>query len=186
MVGQKKYGKVMKGKDILKENISPKFHYLVDFSQNDENKLINKNIQHQLFNNIFNDNLHFMCSWFIGLEYDTFEKLGYNCNYYDIDKFVCDANRHLTDNVYNIDVVFDNITIDNGIIINKYCENTYPLGKIYKGTFILIGSDNPHLANINNITSCDQLIEQNNITKVIDTKHFKMKHNYYLVSGCNI
>ena len=112
--------------------------------------------------------------------------MGFDCHYYDMDKVVCDANKNLTQNVYNVDIIFDNVRLRDAVIVNKYCENTFPIGRVFKGNFILVGSDNPHLSNVNKITSTEMLIEQNRLTTIYEQTTFFNKHNFYLVAGCNI
>ena len=49
--------------------------------------------------------------------------------------------------------------------------------KIFKGKFALIGSDNPHLSCINQIKSCQQLIDQNELSEVYYKTEINVKHN---------
>jgi len=183
MIGQKKFGKVM---FELKYNAPKEIHYLIDWSCNDNNRLITKNLYETIINFYNGERINFLCSWFCGLEYEYFDKMGFDCHYYDVDEYVCKANRGLTDKIYNVDVIFDEVKIEEGLYVNKFCEDTYPIGKIYKGEFVLIGSDNDHLACINQIHNIDTLIEQNELTKIYSTKTFKGLFNYYMVAGCNL
>ena len=59
------------------------------------------------------------------------------------------------------------------------------IGKIFKGKFVLVGSDDSHLSCINPINSCQQIIEQNRLTEIHYQTEIKGRHNYYMVVGCN-
>ena len=173
-------------KNKLKEKLNPSLHYLVDWSYSDMYKQLSEKVYDAMINNFTTENIDICCSWFCGTDYDIFDKMGFNCNYYDMDKVVCDANKSLTPNVFNVDVIFDSIMLRKAVIVNKFCENTFPIGRAYKGSFILVGSDNPHLSNVNKITSTEMLIEQNRLIEVYEERTFFNKHNFYLVAGCNI
>lgn len=173
-------------KNKLKENLNPSLHYLVDWSCSDMYKELSKKIYEMVLNNYDEERIDMCCSWFCGTDYDLFDKMGYDCHYYDMDKVVCEANKNLTNNVHNVDIIFDNVVFRNGLIINKFCENTFPIGKLYKGNFILVGSDNNHLSNINKVYDTNTLIDQNELTEVYEESTFFYNHNFYLVAGCNI
>tara|TARA_B100002019_G_C21200548_1_gene563787 strand:+ start:361 stop:888 length:528 start_codon:yes stop_codon:yes gene_type:complete len=173
-------------KNKLKEKLNPSLHYLVDWSYSDVYKEISKNVYKAMINNFTTEKIDICCSWFCGTDYDLFNKMGFDCHYYDMDEVVCDANKNLTQNVYNVDIIFDNVRLRDAVIVNKYCENTFPIGRVFKGNFILVGSDNPHLSNVNKITSTEMLIEQNRLTTIYEQTTFFNKHNFYLVAGCNI
>lgn len=103
--------------------------------------------------------------------------MGVEVTAYDYDPHFKDAEY------YEIkDFVFDDVKLE-GCVVNFNCEKTYPLGLIYKGDMILIGDNDQHNGDCNPITSCEQLIKQNNINTVynsyIDGKH-------YVVHGTNI
>ena len=117
----------------LKYNAPKEIHYLIDWSCNDNNRLITKNLYETIINFYNGERINFLCSWFCGLEYEYFDKMGFDCHYYDVDEYVCKANRGLTDKIYNVDVIFDEVKIEEGLYVNKFCEDTYPIGKIYKG-----------------------------------------------------
>ena len=63
----------------------------------------------------------------------------------------------------------------------------WPLGKLFKNReFILIGDDEGHNGDCNPITSCEQLVKQNNIVEVYDTRIIKRwQGQYYIVHGIN-
>ena len=169
----------------LKSNLNPSLHYLVDWSYSSVYRDISKNICNVMMRNFNTEIIDICCSWFCGTDYDYINKMGYDCHYYDMDKVVCETNKSLTPNVHNVDIIFDNVKFRNGVIVNKFCENTFPIGKIYKGNFILIGSDNPHLSNVNKINSTKMLMDQNEIKTIYQEYSFFNKHNFYLVAGCN-
>lgn len=137
---------------------------------------------------------HFLCSWYCNTDIYLLEEWGIdikNCHFYDFDEIVCKHNNKFETNIHLKDVIFDNLDI-NGNIIHKYCEYTYPVGKIYKGNLLLVGSDEQQLYLPNTINSVEQLIEENlindvwyketwNVTREYDQKEI----NYYLVAGCN-
>lgn len=105
------------------------------------------------------------------------QKLGYNVKIYE---------HNLYETNDPVDVFFDHVVIP-GTIVHPRCEYTYPIGKIYKGTFILVGNDGTRdewskLYNCNPIKSVDQLIEQNEIKEVYGTKEW---FHYSLVYGSN-
>ena len=184
--GQKYYGKVMI-KNKLKEKLNPALHYLIEYSYANMYKELSKNIYEMILNNFIKENIDICCSWYCGTDYELLDKMGYKCHYYDMDKVVTEVNSHITKNIHTVDVVFDDVKFQkNNIIVNKFCENTFPLGKLFNGDFILAGSDSNHLSNINKISSCETLIKQNNLSTVYETRTFFNRYNFYLVAGCNI
>ena len=185
-VGLKYYGKIMiTSYNKLLKNQNKDFKYLIEYSNNDDVRKISWRIFDELMIHYDDEIVHFLCSWYCHMEVDDFEIFGYKCFYYDIDPMVCEMNKKITNNVINKDVVFDDIEINEGIIVNKFCETCYPVGKIFKGKFVLVGSDNSHLSCINQINSCQQIIDQNELTKIHYKTTIKGKHNYYMVVGCN-
>jgi hypothetical protein len=186
MIGQKHYGKVMTTSyETLIKKQKPDYRYLIEYSNNEDVKKISWRIYDELMIHFDEEIVHFLCSWYCHIEVDDFELFGYNCYYYDVDPLVCKVNKNITNNVINKDVIFDDIKINEGIIVNKYCEVCYPIGKIFKGKFVLVGSDNSHLSCINHIKSCQQLIDQNELSEIYYKTKIKGKHNYYMVVGCN-
>ena len=186
VIGQKNYGKVMiTSYEKLLTNQKEDYRYLLQFSNNEDVRKISWRLFDELMIHYDEEIFHFLCSWYCHMEVDDFEIFGFQCFYYDIDPLVCQVNKHISSNVFNKDVIFDDIKIYEGIIVNKYCEVCYPVGKIFKGKFALIGSDNPHLSCINPIKSCQQLIDQNELSEVYYKTEINGKHNYYMVLGCN-
>jgi len=107
----------------------------------------------------------------------------------DYDPKFADAGIFTTWNALDIkenyivkDFIFDNIKFGE-CIVHFNCEKTYPIGRLYKGDMILIGDNDQHNGDCNPITSCEQLIEQNKITKVFD-QYQDGKH--FIVYGTNI
>ena len=184
--GQENYGKVMiTSYEKLLNTRHKKFKYLIQYSNNEDVQKISWRVFDELMIHFDEESVHFLCSWFCHIEVDDFELFGYNCYYYDIDPMVCKINKLITKNVINKDVIFDDVKIKDGIIVNKYCESCYPVGRKFSGNFVLVGSDNPHLSCINPINNCQQIIDQNQLTTVYYKTKIKGKHNYYMVVGCN-
>ena len=79
------------------------------------------------------------------------------------------------------DFVFDEVKI-LGLAVHYNCEKTYPIGKLHIGDFVLRGDNKKHSGDCNPIESCEQLIEQNRITEVYETK---VTESHFLVYGNN-
>ena len=79
------------------------------------------------------------------------------------------------------DFIFDSVKI-LGLAVHYNCEKTYPIGRKHIGDFILRGDNKRHSGDGNPITSCEQLIEQNKITEVYETK---ITESHFLVYGNN-
>ena len=108
-------------------------------ANNRYNIVLNDKI-HSLITQFFDeDDLNIVCSWYMNYHVDKIEKLGYNISYYDSDPYVCEDCELISDNIYCTDVIFDDIKF-KGPIIHKFCEDTYPIGKVHKGKFILAGN----------------------------------------------
>ena len=164
--GQENYGKVMiTSYEKLLNTRHKKFKYLIQYSNNEDVQKISWRVFDELMIHFDEESVHFLCSWFCHIEVDDFELI--------------------TKNVINKDVIFDDVKIKDGIIVNKYCESCYPVGRKFSGNFVLVGSDNPHLSCINPINNCQQIIDQNQLTTVYYKTKIKGKHNYYMVVGCN-
>lgn len=141
------------------------------------------------------EQFHFLCSWFCNTDEYLLKEWGVkenNCHFYDFDETVYEHNIKFHKNIHLKDVIFDNLDI-RGNFIQKYCEYTYPVGKIYRGNFLLVGCDDEQLFIPNPVTSIKQLIEQNNINDVwysetwsVTREYDQKEINYYLVAGCNI
>jgi hypothetical protein len=169
------------------------YDYIVKrYNRNSHKKLINRSLHHLM--SLFEvENVNILCSWFCEIDVFYLKRMGYNldkCYFYDFDEIIHDVNLLYTENCVKKDVIFDKITM-NGIKIHRYCEYTYPIGKIYDGDFILVGCDDESLHICNPITSTDQLIEQNEIQKVYHHETWDCIReydgkliNYYLVAGC--
>lgn len=170
------------------------YEYIINRYYRKSSKKIDDIVHGYIFQNYYDETLHFLCSWFCERDVKLLRTTKFdlnNCYFYDFDNVVCEINQQFIDNVYNVDVIFDVLDL-SGVFIHKYCEYTYPVGKIYKGDFILIGCDENSLYIPNPINSIEQLTEQNNITKVYHTKQWSAVReyddrllNYYMVIGCN-
>jgi len=105
---------------------------------------------------------------------------------FDVEMIDYDIRFKYNKGVICKDVIFDKVELKD-LIINYSCEKMWPIGKIYKGReFILVGDNEHHNGDCNPITSCEQLIEQNELTEVYDKYEFKRwRGRYYVVHGCN-
>jgi len=187
MVGQKIYGKNM----MLSDQIS--YDYLIKrFNRKTHRNLIDRTLNHLMaFFEV--GNLNILCSWFCERDVFLLKKMGYNlenCYFYDFDETVHEKNLQYSDNCMMKDVIFDDIPM-KGVKIHRYCEYTFPIGRIYDGEFILTGCDDDSLHICNPIKSVDQLIEQNQIKDVYHFESWECKRefdrkkiNYYMVIGC--
>jgi hypothetical protein len=109
--------------------------------------------------------------------------INYHCWDYD-PKFANNSQYSVND------VIFDNVTLP-GLIVNFNAQKMYPIGRLFKSEMILIGSDAAHNGDCNIITSCEQLIEQNNLHTVYGraiADHYgfeRYNHRLYMVWGRN-
>lgn len=79
------------------------------------------------------------------------------------------------------DVIFDNVKFSE-LVVDFNAEKHYPIGKVYKGDMIVIGDNDQHNGDCNPITSCDQIILDNEITKVDFNYNID---KWYIVKGSN-
>ena len=110
----------------------------------------------------------------------------YLINFFSVEMIDYDIRFRDDNNIICKDIVFDEYE-PGEIIVNYACEKMWPLGKLFKDReFILIGDDEGHNGDCNPITSCEQLVEQNNIVEVYDTRIIKRwQGQYYIVHGIN-
>jgi hypothetical protein len=113
-------------------------------------------------------------------EFAVVAPMGISLTYYDIDpKFKNISNCNI------VDVIFETPPLSN-CIIHMNAQKTYPIGKLYNGVLIICGGDDNHPGDCNVVTSCKQLITQNNIHTVYATKHIAHRRiNSYIVWGRN-
>ena len=138
--------------DILWYTVPENRRHNVGAANNRYNKTLNDKI-HSLITQYFDeDDLNMVCSWYMNYHVDKIEKLGYNITYYDSDPYVCEDCDLISDNIHNVDVIFDRVRF-KGPIIHKFCEDTYPIGKVHKGKYILAGSNKKRLHICNPIES---------------------------------
>lgn len=173
---------------LLKSTIEfEKKWYIPRFEQSYNNyyKELNRKLREIITLHVDDLNLHFLASNFI--TYDTvYEKIGYKCFFYDVDSVIVQYNKLLHERVYDHDVVFDPLTKLQGLLINKWTNSLYPLGKIYKGNFLLCGNDIDRIWYAKKYHSCEEIIEDNLITDVTLTAHIPFEHhNEYIVLGSN-
>ena len=143
--------------DILWYSTPEKRRHNLGSANNRYNKVLNDKI-HSLITQFFDeDDFNIVASWYMNYHVDKIEKLGYNISYYDSDPYVCEDCELISDNIYCTDVIFDDIKF-KGPIVHKFCEDTYPIGKIHKGKFILAGCNKKRLHICNPIESTQQLI----------------------------
>lgn len=126
------------------------------------------------------DNVSFVAPAELPWEYHDLPKLGINYCCYDIDPVYSDYEY------YRIcDPIFDPVDLAH-FIVNFNAQKMYPIGKLYKGEFIIVGSDIAHNGDCNIITSCEQLIEQNMLHTVFDKKSIVTNRcTYHFVWGRN-
>ncbi len=171
--------------DILWYSTPEKRRHNLGSANNRYNKVLNDKI-HSLITQFFDeDDFNIVASWYMNYHVDKIEKLGYNISYYDSDPYVCEDCELISDNIYCTDVIFDDIKF-KGPVVHKFCEDTYPIGKIHKGKFILAGCNKKRLHICNPIESTQQLIEQNEIKSVIYEEEYDFqKVKYSIVVGCS-
>ena len=171
--------------DVLWYTVPENRRHNVGAANNRYNKTLNDKI-HSLITQYFDeDDLNMVCSWYMNYHVDKIEKLGYNITYYDSDPYVCEDCDLISDNIHNVDVIFDRVRF-KGPIIHKFCEDTYPIGKVHKGKYILAGINKKRLHICNPIKSSQQLIEQNEIKSVIYEEEYEFqKVKYSIVVGCS-
>lgn len=96
--------------------------------------------------------------------------LGIDYKCYDIDPmFKNDPNYQVCD------VIFDPIKLRSNII-NFNAHKMYPIGKVYKGEFIITGTSSNDNGDCNPVYSVDQLIEQNGLHTIYDTEYMKFNN----------
>ena len=121
------------------------------------------------------DSVSFVATGILHKNFYSIHSLGIEYHCYDIDPGFTREDYVLCD------VIFDPIKLSKNII-NFNAQKMYPIGKVHKGEFIIIGSADKHPGDCNVVTSCDQLIEQNEIHTVIKTIEIP---NYSIVWGSN-
>jgi hypothetical protein len=158
---------------------------------------LNLKIYDYIFSNfdLLEDNFNVMCSWFCDIDLNYIKKLKFDMqkfNFFDFDYAVHESNEILTKNSFHCDVIFDELNL-TGNFLQKYCEYTYPIGRVYKGKFILVGNNDDGLHICNPINSTKQLIRQNKIKNVYYETNWQVIReydqkvlNYYMVCGDNL
>jgi hypothetical protein len=121
------------------------------------------------------DSVAFVATGILHKKFYSIQALGIEYHCYDLDPGFTREDYVLCD------VIFDPIKLSKNII-NFNAQKMYPIGKVHKGEFIIIGSSDKHPGDCNVVTSCDQLIEQNEIHTVIKTIEIP---NYSIVWGRN-
>jgi hypothetical protein len=169
--------------DILWYSTPENRRHNLGLANNRYNIILNDKI-HSLITQFFDeDNINIVACWYMNYHVDKIEKLGYNISYYDSDPYVCEDSDLISSNIHCADVIFDNVQF-KGPIVHKFCEDTYPIGKVHKGKFILAGSNKKRLHICNPIESTQQLIEQNEIKTVFYEEEYNFqKVKYSIVAG---
>lgn len=126
------------------------------------------------------DNVSLVAPADLPWEYENISRMGISYHCYDIDP------RYSSYETYTIcDPIFDPVTLSR-CIVNFNAQKMYPIGKVYKGEFIIVGSDTMHNGDCNVITSCEQLIEQNELHTVYKKLEIPTNRNtFYFVWGEN-
>lgn len=70
-----------------------------------------------------------------------------------------------------VDAIFDNVEFDDLVVVFN-AEKHYPLGKLISREMIVVGDNMQRNGDCNPVSSCQQLIEQNNLTGVTYQKEF--------------
>lgn len=106
----------------------------------------------------------------------SINQIGVSYHCYDMDPIF----KNRTD--YTIcDIIFDYVNLD-GLMINFNAQKMYPIGKVHVGEFIIVGSNDRYPGDCNPVTSCQQLIDQNNLKTVYNSIEIP---NYCIVWGSN-
>ena len=114
------------------------------------------------------------------IDMSDLESIGIECRYYGIDPIYSFDRRYVV-----CDVIFDTPSLE-GLIIHGNAQKTYPIGKIYTGEFIIVGHAADSPGDCNNISSCDVIIQQNNISKVLATENISIHGRvHHMVWGRN-
>ena len=169
--------------DVLWYSVPETRRHNVSSANNRYNITLNDKIHNIILNYFDEEDINMVCSWYMNYHVDKLEKLGYNITYYDSDPYVCEDCDLISENIKNVDVIFDNVKF-NGPVIHKFCEDTYPIGTVHKGKFLLAGCNKKRLHICNPIESTSQLIEQNNIKEVLYEEEYEFQRvKYSIVLG---
>lgn len=126
------------------------------------------------------DSVSYVAPGMLPEEFYRIRSMGINYTCYDIDP------RFKNNPDYKVcDVIFDHVDIGTQII-NFNAHKMYPLGKVHNGEFMIAGTSFGHNGDCNVISSCDQLIEQNELHTVYRTAHVPTNRiEYFMVWGRN-
>lgn len=120
----------------------------------------------------------------IGYEHDELldrlQMMGLEVNVYD-------SRPDIKREYKRVDIILDDVKFHEDLIIHFNVENTYPIGKVHKGHFLLIYDDGFHKGNCTTYdTSKDviELIAEDNNISIINYMIEEDKHKtYYIVEG---
>lgn len=104
-----------------------------------------------------NERMYLIASLF-GLGVDV-NSIDYDPKFEDRDLYDCK------------DAIFDDVDFAKLVVVFN-AEKHYPLGKIYKGKMIVIGDNDKHNGDCNPISSCAELVRQNNFQSVDESFEF--------------
>lgn len=111
---------------------------------------------------------------------DSLERLNIKVNAYDY---------RLDLDYIQKDVIFDDVKLDSDVIVHFAVEKTYPIGRVHKGTFILLHDtvDSKYCCNYIDKNVVQQIVEQNQIELISAEILNKSRRTYTLVIGksCN-
>lgn len=77
------------------------------------------------------------------------------------------------------DAVFDSVNFSPLVVVFN-AEKHYPIGKLTSRKIIVVGDNDQHNGDCNPISSCSQLVEQNNFQYV---KDYRELHKWFLAYG---
>ena len=183
--GRKHYGSLMNAYNKIWQNTPEYRRSNLGSCNNRYHKTLNDRLHHLITTQFDEDDINIVASWYVNYHVDKLEKLGYNIRYWDKDPYVCE-DCNVVAKINNTDIIFESANFNSYPIIHKYCEDTYPIGRVHKGKFLLAGCNKKRLHICNPIESCQQLIEQNNIKDVIHTEEYELHQTKtFFVIGTN-
>ena len=95
--------------DVLWYSVPETRRHNVSSANNRYNITLNDRIHNIILNYFEEEDINMVCSWYMNYHVDKLEKLGYNITYYDSDPYVCEDCDLISENIKNVDVIFDNV-----------------------------------------------------------------------------
>lgn len=126
------------------------------------------------------DHVDYVAPAILPQEFYYINSLGITYRCYDLDP------RFKNNKDYQIcDVIFDPVKL-GPTVINFNAHKMYPIGKVHKGEFMIAGTSFGHNGDCNSISSCQQLIEQNELHTVYKYTHIPTNRiDFFMVWGRN-